>query len=225
MADSPYRPPVGNPPGGPGVQSGRRAGVESPARTIPFEDAAVVRQVQSGDVQAYAQLVLKYQDRVHNTCCRLCGNVEDARDVTQDAFLKAFECIESFRGASSFYTWLFRIAVNLAINHRRRTARTRHASVNGDGEGSSAAASLADPAEPDPALRMARGEMRGHVSRALRELDETYRVAVVLRDMEGFDYAEIAEILGVPKGTVKSRIARGRLALREALLPYMGLDG
>lgn len=225
MADSPYRPPVGNPSGGPGVQSGRGAGVESPARTIPFEDAALVRQVQSGDVQAYAQLVRKYQDKVHNTCCRLCGNVEDARDVTQDAFLKAFESIKSFRGASSFYTWLFRVAVNLAIGYRRRAARARQVSVDGDGEGSSLTARLADPAEPDPALQVATGEMCGHVSRALRELDETYRAAVVLRDIEGFDYAEIAEILDVPKGTVKSRIARGRLALREALLPYMSPDG
>ncbi len=225
MADSPYRPPVGNPPGGPDVQSGRRAGVESPARTIPFEDAAVVRQVQSGDVQAYAQLVLKYQDRVHNTCCRLCGNVEDARDVTQEAFLKAFESIKSFRGASSFYTWLFRVAVNLAISHRRRTTRARQVSMDGEGEGLSRMAGWADPAAPNPLQRVAAGEMCGHVSRALRELDETYRVAVVLRDIEGFDYEEIAEILDVPKGTVKSRIARGRQALREALLAHMSPDG
>jgi RNA polymerase sigma-70 factor (ECF subfamily) len=204
----------------------RRAGVEAPARTIHFEDAVLVGQIQAGDVQAYAHLVSKYQDKVFNTCWRICGNPDDAADITQDALLKALESIGSFRGASSFYTWLFRIAVNLALSHRRKAARVRCETLNGPDESYMLTAwqqkgRVAD----DPAARTDDAEVRAHVAEALRTLDEQHRAAIVLRDIEGFDYDQIAEILNVPKGTVKSRIARGRQALREAMGPYVDRDG
>ena len=94
--------------------------MQIPATTVKFEDAVLVRQVQAGEVVAFADLVRKYQDRVYNTCLRICGNREDASDLAQEAFLKAFESIGSFRGKSAFYTWLFRIAVNMSISHRRK---------------------------------------------------------------------------------------------------------
>jgi RNA polymerase sigma-70 factor (ECF subfamily) len=203
----------------------RRAGVEAPARTIHFEDAVLVRQVQAGDLQAYAHLVSKYQDKVYNTCCRICGNLDDAADVTQEAFLKALESIGSFRGASSFYTWVFRIAVNLALTNRRKA--TRHPTLSIERTGDSCESTLRQLEErvsDDPSGRAGRTEMRGLVAQALQNLDDEFRAAVVLRDIEGFNYDEIAEILSVPKGTVKSRIARGRRALRDALAPVLGED-
>jgi len=199
--------------------------VQAPAQTIHFQDAVLVRQVQAGDLQAYGQLVCKYQDRVFNACWRICGHQDDAADVTQDAFLKALESIGSFRGASGFYTWLFRIAMNLALSHRRKAARARCQSLDGPDEWDGASVRpLEDPTACNPADRADAAEIRGRLVDALGALDEQYRAAVVLRDIEGFDYDEIAEILNVPKGTVKSRIARGRRALREAMEPYVQPD-
>jgi len=199
--------------------------VEAPARTIHFEDEVLVRQVQAGDLQAYTRLVSRYQDKVFNTCSRICGNLDDAADITQDALLKALESIGSFRSASGFYTWVFRIAVNLALTHRRKVARHRERSIDGtDTPCQATLRQLEDRAPHDPSDHAGAAEMKGYVTQALRELDDEFRAAVVLRDIEGFNYDEIAEILSVPKGTVKSRIARGRRALREALAPYFGED-
>ncbi len=197
--------------------------MEAPARTIHFEDEVLVRQVQAGDLQAYTHLVSKYQDKVFNTCWRIAGNLEDAADITQEALLKALESIGSFRGTSGFYTWLFRIAVNLALTQRRHAARHRQLSIDGPAEpGQPAMRQLEERVPHDPQHHAGTAELKGYVAEALRELDDEFQAAVVLRDIEGFSYDEIAEILSVPKGTVKSRIARGRRALRIALAPHLG---
>lgn len=196
--------------------------MEAPAPTIQFEDAVLVRQIQAGDVQSFAHLVAKYQDKVFNAAWRVCGNLDDARDVTQEAFLKALESIGSFRGRSGFYTWIFRIAMNLALTHRRKSARAPTLSLDGpDGHGRAPALRMGQSASPNPAARTDSAEIRAHVADALQNLDEDHRAVVVLRDMEGFDYAEIADILEIPRGTVKSRLARGREALRQALAPLV----
>ena len=172
---------------------------------------------------AFGQLVAKYQDKVYNTCWRISGSRDDAADLTQEAFCKALESIGRFEQKSTFYTWVFRIAVNQAISYRRRSQRT----VNLGGEEGNPmpidqqAAGLRrrmgkeDP--PGPASEALSRETQALVARALDELDDEYRSAVVLRDIEGFDYREIAAILDVPTGTVKSRLHRGRTALRERL--------
>lgn len=165
-------------------------------------------------------LVARYQDRLFNTCWRICGNLEDARDITQDAFLKAYERLDSFKAESSFYTWLYRIAVNLALSFRRGSSRRRHVSLDAISEGTQAAG-LTNRAEwqaqPDPGARASSAETMRQLARALHELDDDFRAVVVLRDVEGFDYHEISEILEVPRGTVKSRLHRAREQLRLAL--------
>ncbi len=191
---------------------------EAPAASARLADALLVRRVQAGEPHAYTELVRKYQDRVFNACLRICGQREDAADLTQDAFLKAFAAIDEFRGASAFYTWIFRIAVNLSISHQRR--QRQRATIPLDGQpGDRAAAARIEPAAPatEPSAGLEATETRAQVAAALASLDDEHRAAVVLRDIEGCDYQEIADILELPLGTVKSRIFRGRMALRARL--------
>lgn len=191
--------------------------------TVGIDDALLVRQVQSGEVHAFGQLVKRYQDRVHNTCRRICRNPEDACDLTQEVFLKAFDAIGRFESKSSFYTWIFRIAVNLSLSHRKKAHLRLVASLDnvtgasGGDDGPSAADRVVDDRNPGPVAQAEVSEMRGLVAAALESLDDHHRAIVVLRDIEGCDYQQIGEIMNVPTGTVKSRLYRGRLALREAL--------
>lgn len=191
-------------------------------RPVALEDAELIEKVRAGQTEAYAVLVRKYQDRVFNACWRICGHLEDARDLTQDAFLKAYESLNEFRHESGFYTWIFRVAVNLAISHRRKAARRRMASLNQpNGTAGSQADELArrvgQSGETDPSARIGDLELQGRVLRALQGLDEDFRAVVVLRDIEGFDYEAIAEILSIATGTVKSRLHRARSALAQAI--------
>ncbi len=195
-------------------------------RLVSLEDAQLIERIQAGQTEAYGELVHKYQDQVFNTCWRICGHLEDARDVTQEAFLKAFEGLSGFRGESGFYTWIFRIAVNLALTLRRNTARRRMVSLDqGDAVALSQAETLArrvaERSGDDPADSAGRAELHGCVARAVAELEDEYRAVIVLRDIEGLDYRTIAEILEVPRGTVKSRLHRARMSLRDALGPAL----
>ena len=202
---------------------------DGPVPTIRFEDAVLIERVRGGDMDAFGLLVSKYQDKVYNTCWRMCGHVEDARDLTQEAFFRAFQSIASFKGRSGFYTWVFRIAVNLALSHRRK-AKHRHAlSLDQNGPTSAQVEPLrdriADESAPQPAGRAMASELQRHVEQALETLDPDHRAVIVLRDVEGFDYAEIARILDVAAGTVKSRLHRARMSLRARLRPYMDEGG
>lgn len=194
---------------------------------IRFEDAVLVRRVQDGDAAAFTTLVSKYQDKVYNACWRLCGHVEDARDLTQEAFFRAYQGIATFKGQSGFYTWLFRIAVNLALSHRRKASYRTAQSLDGPvGYGSQAdplVARMADPSAPNPSARTMQTELQGQIEAALESLEPEYRTVVVLRDIEGMDYAQIAAVLEVAVGTVKSRLHRARAALRERLAPYVAM--
>lgn len=202
----------------------------SAAAAIAIEDAVLVEQTRQGDVSAFARLVSKYQDRVFNTCCRVCGHAEDARDLTQEAFLQAFKAIDTFGQRSGFYTWLFRIAVNLSISHRRRNRHgirlSLHDADDGEYVGGQAAGLLRHPrgggSTDNPSGPMQERETREAVMAALESLEDEFRAVIVLRDIEGFDYRQIAEILDVPPGTVKSRLHRARMALREKLAPVIG---
>jgi RNA polymerase sigma-70 factor (ECF subfamily) len=196
------------------------------SEAVSFEDAQLVREVQAGRTEAYGFLVRKYQDRVFNTCWRICGHLEDARDLTQDAFVKGLENIASFRHQSRFYTWIFRVAVNLALSHRRRSKTRQAASLDQprgpDGTQAEALAKrVRDVHGEDPVTTASNGELQGKVVAALQQLEDDYRAVVVLRDIEGFDYAEIGAILDLPTGTVKSRLHRARMALREAVVPLI----
>ena len=204
---------------------------------ISFEDSVLVRKIQAGETGAFENLVLKYQDRVLNICLRIVGHREDARDLAQETFLKAFEGITRFEHKSSFYTWLFRIAVNLSISWRRRDRKLKVYSLRNDGDsGLGYQPSPRDQAVQlrsalqqgdfaGPAEALARRETQQAVAAALGRLDEDHRVILVLRDMESLDYAAIGEILGLPAGTVRSRLHRARLAIRDLLKPAMGQVG
>lgn len=191
-------------------------------------DVAMLRKAQEGDRTAYGQLILLYQDRLYNGVLRLVGDREEARELTQEAFTRGLEKIDTFRGEASPYTWLFRIAVNLAISQLRRVQRNRIFSLGRAGrgaEGDGQAQALLDRMSSDrteaPPERAERRERAAEVLAALGRLDAEYRAVLVMRDVEGFDYQQMADVLSLPLGTLKSRLFRARLALRDELKSYM----
>lgn len=199
-------------------------------------DVALLQKAQAGDRGAYGQIVLLYQDRLYNAVLRLVGDREEARELTQEAFMRGLQKIDSFRGDASPYTWLFRIAVNLAISQLRKSHRVRIFSLDRPGPGSAGnngryasddqASSLVDriareTAEKPPPERMEGRERDQAVLAALGRLDAEYRAVLVMRDIEGFDYQQMADILGLPLGTLKSRLFRARMALRDELKGYL----
>lgn len=208
-----------------GVQSGVQIAVNRRAHEQEFSDAELVRRAQGGVSTAFAELVTRYQDRVFNTCYRMCHNHADALDLTQSTFLRALENLTAFEGRSSFYTWLFRIAVNLTMTHRRKKLRRPAQSLDqADGDqrcGPEPVSSEDDDAVSRPAEQR---ELQVRVEWALAQLDYEFRAAVVLKDIEGMDYASIAEVLDVAVGTVKSRIHRGRAVLRDLLAERKTVD-
>jgi RNA polymerase sigma-70 factor (ECF subfamily) len=199
-------------------------------RRVVNDDATLIEQAQAGDMGAFGRLVLRYQDRVLNACWRISGNREDAQDLTQEAFLHALEKMNTFERRASFYTWVFRIAVNLSISHRRKSAKRSHLSLhNPDGRPvvDHQAATLVGRVSAesnDPSAKLTARETHRVVLDAMDELDDDHRAVIVLKDIEGFDYREIGEILEVPLGTVKSRIHRARMALRDRLGPILAAE-
>ena len=185
------------------------------------DDRDLILHCRQGDMRAFSLLVEKYQDRLFNATYRLCGNYQDACELTQEAFLRALRGLAGFRQEAKFYTWLFRIALNLTRSYHRRASRrpkTRSLDeASGTLELASQANALAGNDAPDPAERAIQAERNAKVTAALGRLAQQYRAVIVLRDVEGMNYQEIAEIVGVPVGTVKSRVHRGRLALKEYL--------
>lgn len=185
--------------------------------SVPEEDALVTALCQ-GVEEAYEILIQRYQQPVYNLVCRLLNDPSDACDIVQEVFLKVFRNIGSFRGNSSLKTWIYRIAVNEAYNHRRWFSRhQRHEVALGAEEGMPGYVdSLADSGRT-PFDQAADRETRALVEAALEKLNAKFRAAVILRDIEDLSYEEIATVLDVSLGTVKSRILRGREALRKIL--------
>ena len=165
-------------------------------------DELLVRRAQKGERYAFEKLVEAHEQRMYTLAARVLGSREDAADAVQEALVRAWLALPKFRGEARFSTWLYRIVVNSAHDVRgKRRDRTAE-----------------EPPDPvDPRDRFAEQELSSELQRALDALDETYRVAVVLYDVLGCSYAEIAEMTGVPEGTVKSRIFRGRGELAERL--------
>jgi RNA polymerase sigma-70 factor (ECF subfamily) len=186
-----------------------------------LEDAALLKRCREGEMMAFGSLVRKYQDRLYNGLLRMCRNRDDAEELCQEAFVKALENLGTFRQDAGFYTWLFRIGMNLTITRRRRAGRVRFHSLDGaGGDGNDPPHRqdlLPDRREPEPAERAVQADTNRQVMDALAELPEEFRAAVVLRDVEGMDYEQISRVLELPVGTVKSRLYRGRCMLREKL--------
>jgi RNA polymerase sigma-70 factor (ECF subfamily) len=185
--------------------------------TSSQEDSRLVARCQGGDLEAFNQLVLKYQDRVFDTVYRMVGEYADAQDLAQACFVKAYLAVGEFRGQSSFYTWLFRIAVNEALSERRRTARGQRHAPTFCQTPEDLGAAAADARTHQPAEAAEQNEERLAVVEALRRLDPEQRAVIVMKDLEGADYGQLAEVFQCPRGTVKSRLHRARQALRKEL--------
>lgn len=182
---------------------------------VSTSDQQLIDQCLSGQSDAFGGLVTRYEKRLYGTLVHMVGSVHEARDVAQEAFVLAYQKLDSFRQESSFYSWLFRIAYNAAISrHRRRRGRT--ASVDAIRE-TTGTEPTDDRPESDPAYQLHTSERQALVRNALDELAEEFRTVIVLREMEGLSYEEIAEMVAVPVGTVRSRIHRARSELREKL--------
>ncbi len=195
----------------------------SETTNINIDDRVLVEQCQQGDSEAMEMLILKYQNRIYNVILKICANVDDAAELTQDTFVKIIEGINEFEGRSSFYTWAFRIAVNLTLNYCKRSVKLGLTSLDAEVNEQNAEAKkvlkqvLRDESSPDPVVVAQNKELCQIVMAALMKLDEAQRAVVVLRDIEGMNYAEIVEVLGIEPGTVKSRISRGRSNLRDIM--------
>jgi RNA polymerase sigma-70 factor (ECF subfamily) len=180
-------------------------------------EAKLVEAALAGERDAFGELVTRYQDRLYNTLVRVVGSPDDAADAVQDAFVQAFTKLQSFRGASRFYTWLFRIAMNVALSRRRRKrpiASVDHAKESAGDEPIDVASG--------PEEMVLSQERVEHVQAALGDLGDEHRTILVLREIEGCAYEEIAEILDLPVGTVRSRIFRARVQLKERLTGIWG---
>ncbi len=193
---------------------------------IGANDDALVRELKAGSEEAFCLLIAQYHPSLYSLIARSLQDPADAADITQEVFIKVFRSIRSFQGESSLRTWLYRIALREASNQRRWWSRHKRreltidsspADLDDDGEMPSLSATLADRRD-SPFDRAAQNQVRAKVEAALQQLPEAYRTVVILRELEGFAYEEIAEVLDVNLGTVKSRLMRGRAALKTVLL-------
>lgn len=185
---------------------------QSPADDSPLDDTQLVAATLDGDNQSFGILVQRYQDRLFNTLLRFTGSRHDASDLVQDAFVQALTKLSSFRGDSQFYTWLYRIAMNLSLSQRRRKRPVASVDAAKEQVGEEPIDEVAGP-ETD-LLRQERAQL---VQQALLRLGEEHRQILVLREMESLSYDQIGEILSVPVGTVRSRLFRARMQLKEHL--------
>jgi RNA polymerase sigma-70 factor, ECF subfamily len=178
-------------------------------------DKELIEECLNGRASAFEELVRRYQDRLVGSLYRMLGSREDSLDVAQEAFVLAFQKLKLFRGDSQFYSWLFRIAYNTAVSMKRKD---RLKTVSADALRESAGNEPDDPhAASRPAHRIERDERQAAVQHALDQLGEEYRTTIVLKEMEGLSYEEIADLLEIPIGTVRSRLHRARTELRERL--------
>ncbi|HUY35883.1 MAG TPA: sigma-70 family RNA polymerase sigma factor [Pirellulales bacterium] len=183
------------------------------------DDNRLIDETLAGNSAAFGDLVRKYQDRLYNTIAHVIGSPEDARDVVQDAFVQAFVKLETFQRTSAFYTWLYRIAFNAAISGKRRRKPTLSVERQREQCGEEPVDGGGAPGE-----RLEQQELAAQVRAALAKLSEEHRAVIVLREMDGHDYDAIAGILDLPVGTVRSRLHRARLRLREELKQVLQLD-
>ena len=198
------------------------SGASMAAQATGPADVEIVQRAREGDHEAFRILVERYQGRAYRLALRVLRDEEQARDAVQDAFLKAYGSLDRFQGRSGFYTWLYRIVMNQCLDRKRRdksdrelewdevtAARAVQAPAAGGGEG--------EGAGPAPDAAAERGELRQILAKAIAELPEDARRTIELREIDGLSYREIAEALGIPKGTVMSRLHYARRSLQESL--------
>lgn len=181
-----------------------------------MDETYLIQQAQQGDVGAYNTLVLHYQDAVYNVAYRIMGEPGAAADATQEAFISAYKALNRFRGGS-FKSWLMRIVTNACYDELRRRKRRPQSSLDQIIETYESSPLLVSQDGPGPEESQQWAEVVEAISRCLEELPDEQRVATVLRDVEGYDYSEIAQIMASSLGTVKSRLSRARARLRDCL--------
>lgn len=183
-------------------------------------DQEIVAQFRSGDRDAFAKLVQKYQSRVLTLATRILDNRSEAEDVAQDIFVKVFQSLHEFRGASRFSTWLYRITVNHCLNYIRRRTRQQQTLVAAEPE-----EWMQESPTSNPHRTLEQKERWALVQAKLQVLSPEYRTILLLRDFEGLSYEEIADVLQLESGTVKSRLHRARTELKALLEPYLAGEG
>ena len=185
-------------------------------------DTVLVLRCQEDDYEAFDEIVARYKDGIFNYIRRMIANPDDVEDLAQEVFVRAFASMKSFRLESNLRTWLYRIATNLCVDRYRRGGleKQRLVPLEYEEDGETRSLELPDDTN-DPRRFYERTELQAEVRKALQKLPEKLRAAVLLYDMEGMSYEEIAEALGCPVGTVKSRLFNARAQLRDLLLPYL----
>jgi RNA polymerase sigma-70 factor (ECF subfamily) len=189
---------------------------------VSQDESELIARCQAGDLAAFEPLVERYRPRVWRLAYQILRDREEAWDVAQEAFVRAYQSLRDFRGHAAFYTWLFRIVVNLATDRlRQRAARTR--ALGGEPIPQEEWARIAADPGARPDLEASRGEVRERIARALDSLPPHHRTIIILSDIEGLPYREIAQVLGCPIGTVMSRLHNARKRLRVLLGPLLGV--
>ena len=186
------------------------------------EDLEWVQRSQDGDQEAFSELVRKYQKRVYYLAYGMLGNREDALDIAQEAFLKAFRSLKGFQGGGGFYTWLYRIAYNLSIDFMRKEWRKKNLEYRDNQDLTEEEDPVIRvPSSSHPGQEMAQKELNRVIMDAIQSLPEEHRSVILLREMEGLSYEDIAKTLRIRKGTVTSRLHYARQELQKNLMPYI----
>lgn len=190
---------------------------------VPVPDLSLVERCRASDEAAFNEVVARYKSKIYSYVYRMTGSADDAEDLTQDVFLRMYTSIDSFRGQSSLSTWLFRIASNLCVDRFRRSkSRTPAYSLDEPVSGSEHKSGHEVPDSTyEPQRLLENAEMAEQIQLGLAQLPDKLRAALILHDIEGLPYEEIAQIVGCPLGTVKSRLFNARMQLREKLSGYL----
>ena len=195
---------------------------DSEAPSAPAEEMVLVDRARNGDLKAYDELVRRYQERIYATVYHMTSNHEDANDLAQESFVKAFQALKSFKGGSSFYTWLYRIAVNKTINFLKQRKNRQHMSLNDlDFNAEHNPDLVALISDKTPRRDAGLSELQEKLNAALLKLSESHRLAVVLHDVQGLSHEEIAKIMHCNIGTVRSRLFYARQQLQALLADYV----
>lgn len=194
-------------------------------RDVPADDRSLVRAAQRGDAQAFRALVTKYQRRVYQLALGMVRDSDEAMDITQETFVRVHRYLPSFKGDSSFFTWTYRIAMNLCLDAQRRKGRSERIDVaQGDDAEIEAAMDAPSAALAGPQRAALNAELKEKIEEALSGLSENHRSILLLRELEGLSYEELARVLGIRKGTVMSRLFHARLKMQNKLREYLGAD-
>jgi len=196
--------------------------VGTPDTECPADEPALVRRAQAGELDAFEELVRRYQERIYATIYHMTANHEDAADLAQETFIKAFEALKTFKGQSSFFTWLYRIAINKTINFLKQHRHRIQMSLNDlDFSAEHDPDIVALISEKTPRREVNLVELQQRLNEALQKLSETHRLVVVLHDVQGLPHEEIARIMDCNVGTVRSRLFYARQQLQALLSDYL----